>query len=406
MKILLVSIAFPPKLDPECIQTAKYFKYLSQNENLTFQVITSDTPTLFMPVDENLNSFDGVAQIIKVPIYENRYSNVLLRKLNLPLIDKPDSKFSFHHQWKRVLKAVKKPDVIYSRAYPLSSAFMASKLAKYYGVPWVMHLSDPWTQSPYFDFSKKLMRFHKKKERELFEQAYAISFTSQKTVSTYKNCYKEYTDKFLYYPNVYDPDLMNNDSISFNGKLRFVYTGGLAGKRSALTLLNSLKALRKSHADVLDKCEFIFAGDVDRHNLKFFNDFIDPSIKYIGQRSYQEAIDLQRSAHVLLLFEAPIEDKKFLMFFPSKLLDYYITRRRIIAVTSPDSTACEFVKENNLGNVVPYNNTGLMSKTILRCFDKFEKEDEGFFQKSGEPIEEFSAKYNSDRLIKLFNEAV
>ena len=32
--VLFVSIAFPPKNDPECLQTAKYFKYLVDTQKV------------------------------------------------------------------------------------------------------------------------------------------------------------------------------------------------------------------------------------------------------------------------------------------------------------------------------------------------------------------------------------
>src|SRR5690349_9451643 len=102
MNVLFVSIAFPPKNDPECLQTARFFKYLSQENDLQFDVVTSRMPTLFMPADDSLKSLDvGYRSKVEVPIYESKLTNFILRKVGLGDLMFPDSKMTFHWQWKR-----------------------------------------------------------------------------------------------------------------------------------------------------------------------------------------------------------------------------------------------------------------------------------------------------------------
>ena len=70
--LLFVSIAFPPKLDPECIQTSKYLKYLANLKNsFNIDVVTSAIPTLFMPFDPYLKPLEnGYRQKIEIKIDE------------------------------------------------------------------------------------------------------------------------------------------------------------------------------------------------------------------------------------------------------------------------------------------------------------------------------------------------
>ena len=148
-RVLLVSIAFPPKNDPECLQVAKYLKYMAQAD-LNFDIVTSSIPTLFMPYDSSLEkySFPGM-QKIEIPVWETKISNYVLQKAIPGGISYPDSKLTFHLQYRKVIKRLRNvPDIIYSRSNPVSSAVMACKLREYYKVPWVMHLSDPWVGSP------------------------------------------------------------------------------------------------------------------------------------------------------------------------------------------------------------------------------------------------------------------
>lgn len=151
MKVLLISIAFPPKRDPESLQVARYCKYLNVINNLDLGVITSKTPTLFMEEDETLIHYTNGIKIIKeLRIYENKYLNFIIRKINPSWMLYPDSKFSFWWQYKNVLSHVKeKPDILYSRSYPISSTLLALELKKKINVPWILHLSDrsaPWRQ--------------------------------------------------------------------------------------------------------------------------------------------------------------------------------------------------------------------------------------------------------------------
>lgn len=99
--VLFVSIAFPPKSDAEGLQVAKYLKYLVREGAPYFDVdaVTSALPTLNMPYDASLEALRSVVrQAVEVPIYENRYSNFLLRKIMPWAAAIPDPKFSFHLQ--------------------------------------------------------------------------------------------------------------------------------------------------------------------------------------------------------------------------------------------------------------------------------------------------------------------
>ena len=62
MKTLLISIAFPPKCDPESLQVAKYCKYLKNEKEIQLEVITSKDPTLFMETDAALQMYrEGIS---------------------------------------------------------------------------------------------------------------------------------------------------------------------------------------------------------------------------------------------------------------------------------------------------------------------------------------------------------
>lgn len=401
--LLFVSIAFPPKNDPECLQTARYFKYLSRDPELTIDVVTSKAPTLFMPVDQGLKKNDsGYRQKIEVPLWETKITNYVLRKLGLGRYLFPDSRMTFYWQWKKVLKRIKhKPDIIYSRSNPMSSAFMAYRLKKQFGCPWVMHLSDPWALSPLHhqkgDMQKKMQRA----EEELIRQTEAVTFTSVKTLDLYAAQYPTMKHKFHVLPNVYDAESITEIIPSRETKLTIVYTGGITAQRSVSFLKQVFDELDRIDPDARKKIQFLFAGDVDRENRVFFNSDI-PGVAHVGMLPFNEVKKLYDRAHILMVVDNPTSGDQA-VFFPSKLLDYFLTRKKILAITPPGSTTREILKGYNHSSF-----TNMEVKEIAHflsdSLQSFESGGSAFFSEVIPPL--FDAQSNSEKLSLLLKRVV
>ena len=121
-----------------------------------------------------------------------------------------------------------------------------------------------------------------------------------------------------------------------------VYTGGLAGSRSPEYFLEPLKQLINDKPALAESMEVIFAGDVDAKNRAVFQNYYLPCVNWIGKISFKEALELQQSANYLLLIDSPIKDVSKSMFFPSKLLDYMVARKRILAITTKGRPAHKY----------------------------------------------------------------
>ena len=403
--VLFVSIAFPPKFDSEGLQVAKYFKYLTQQNDFDFTIITSAIPTLFMPYDASLEKArKGAKKIIEIKIWEHKYINFILRKISRAFVDRPDSKWTFYLQWKKaVLNIKEKPSIIYSRSFPASSAMMALKLKAYYKVPWVMHLSDPWADSPVNVMTGKAKTLNTEMERICFENADKICLTSYETIAFYAKKYPQFKGKLEYFPNVYDPaDIKPVVKNVKNSKLRFVYTGGMAGNRSPEPFL---KAITQLPSHIQDKLEIIFSGYTDRQNAALFDFYKSDCVKFIGHLdTYQEAIALQNSGDVLLLIDFPIKEKEKRMYFLSKILDYMIAQKYILATTGAGST-CHSVIDGKLGACFEEENIEGIQQHILFLLAKFETEYDTFFNKNNiDPT--FDAQINANRLLALFEKMI
>jgi hypothetical protein len=269
LKVLLVSIAFPPKRDPESLQVAKYCSFLKRDERIALKVITSADPTLFMESDESLMHYrDGVDVVNELRIPENKYTNYLIRKVNPAWLEYPDSKFLFWWQSNAVLSSVReKPDVLYSRSYPVSSTLLSRKLKEKWNVPWVLHLSDPWAQSssahlsPATKFTDRARSWNKKQEALCFDIADKISLTSLKTIDLYAKAYPHLRDKFVYFPNVFDDELIVPNPYARREVLNVVYNGGFGAARSPVPYLDAIAQLWKIHGkEIGNSIQFLFTG--------------------------------------------------------------------------------------------------------------------------------------------------
>ena len=401
MNVLLVSIAFPPKRDAESLQVAKYFSALTQLGEAEFDVVTSALPTLYMPTDEGLNHYaSGYRQLVEVDFFEHRYTNFALRKLVPSLMQRPDSRFSFFRKWRSVVKSLRTPpDVIYSRSFPLSSALMAYRLACHFDVPWVLHLSDPWTVSPIHSIAAA-SKWNHDAEMECFSRATAITVTSPMTAEVYAAKYPQYADKFFVYPNVYEAHLAIRNPWKRRDKLRFVYTGSLIGTRSPVLLLAALVMLEKLHPEMRQDIEVVFAGPVDRANAALLADN-SRQVRYLGDRSMHDALQEQRNADVLLLIDSAFSDPSQAMFFPSKLLDYVAAERRVIGITDQHSMTWEVMGRLGLGDRIPHGNAQALCDALVVAWHAWTRADSQYFERTVR-TEDYEAAFNAQRLMKLF----
>ena len=395
--VLFVSIAFPPKLDSEARQVARYFKYLtdSNERGFHYDVVTSSSPTLYMPDDESLRPLlRGVRQLVEIPLWESRLTNFALRKFVPALINTPDPKYSFFLQWKTAAQRLQRPDVIYSRSFPPSSAIMAMKLKEHFKAPWIMHLSDPWADSPVRKDSPSVFQKNQDLERACFEAADVVCLTSVKTIDFYRRKYPHC--RYELFPNVYDPnDRCPIDKETTNHKLKIVHTGALTSIRPPDCFL---KAIHTLPTQLQEQIEVIFCGFSERGVRETFNRYACPCFKYVGVLSAEEVLELQRSADVLLLIDF-VAKGELGMFFLSKILDYMLARKYVLALTSPGSE-CQDVIENKLGNCFDHEDTLGIQKQIELLVEKHRHQPHWLIRDQIDP--RYDAQLNARRLETLF----
>ncbi len=297
-----------------------------------------------------------------------------------------------------------KPDIIYSRSTPISSAILAYKLKKRLKLPWVMHLSDPWVGNPYYNWSiaskKKCAHF----ERLLFDSADIITLTSETAVKLYIEKYPHRKHDILYFPNVYDEINKKSLEIDIDKKIRITYTGNIYKQRGIYPLIQAVEYIKSNHPDYTNALEVKIAGNIDDENLNLLERSDHKIITYLGHLNYSDSTDLINSSHILVTIDKPLENEFDNTFLPSKIMDYLASNRIILGITHKGSPTYKQV-HNRFGKCFLHSEVSQISKFIIDVINSYRKNLMTNFKPEKE-IDFFSAEYQSKILKKTFEKLI
>lgn len=367
LKVLLVSLAFPPKQDAEVLQTAKLHKYLSVCPKTDMHVVTSaETARLSALRAPQIHTEDGVTRF---DLYANRYLTHALLRFLPALASRPDIKRMALSQVSAICGALPWcPDIVLSRSYPISSALLGQEIADYFDVPWIMQLSDPWSLSPLHPPGYAL-DWNRQRERAAFARAALVTFTSTRTLANYARLYPFAADRLRYYPNMFDPDQNRPNPWSREETFKIVYTGTLGGSRRPDMFCDAIEAFLDRVPQARSTVKFVIAGHADRA----VRATLARRANYIvwrGPVSFDTAMDLIRSADILALIDniaaSQARQAGSYEFFPSKLLDYMLGQRPILGVSAQDSIAHELIHTLALGHCFAHDQMAALSAAIER----------------------------------------
>jgi hypothetical protein len=401
-KVLLVSIAAPPKTGAESIQTGRYLKHISNHFDICL-ITSSLSQKGWRKSDDSLESYtDYVTKKIEIPTFSNLASRLSRYKLLPSGILYPDADFLFYILGLMSMNQIKsfKPDILYSRSTPVSSAILALKLKKKLKIPWIMHFSDPWVENPYNNWSIKTREKSNRMESLLFESADIITLTSETAVDLYAGKYPHRKQDILYFPNIFDKINEKDRNYEKGKKLRIAYTGNIYKERSINPLIKVVDHIRTKYPDYLNDFEILIAGNIDDYNYKMLKQSDSDIINYLGHLNYSESSELVRSSDILVSIDKPKESEFDNLFLPSKIMDYIAANRIILSITHIGSPTYKIV-ENQFGKCFNHNEIPLISRFIIEVINSIGKNLMINFNPRKE-VEFFSGEYQIKILKKTF----
>lgn len=336
MRVLLVTYAFSPLVTPRAIQLARLVKYLTRMK-IRVHVLAAEprfTSEIRDPaLMEIYRPEEGCFRVTRTPTLESRYLSFGLGLIHPGLNWLPDPKAGWRPFAARAasrLIAKSTFDVVMTCSLPYTSHLVGLYLKERFGLPWVAHLSDPWTLSPYIKFlGPRHQRLARGWERSVFTKADGVVFVSRTTLDAYRSLYPFLETKGALVPHCFDPEERGAKPGEDLAEGSIVHVGNFYGLRSPATFFEALAGL---DTDELRGVRFIFAGRVSPRDLSLARRLgLGDLVEFLGPVPYRDAAALAGSARAFLLIDGPGPGKSH--FFPSKLVDYLARARPILGIT-------------------------------------------------------------------------
>lgn len=253
------------------------------------------------------------------------------------------------------------PDALISFAQPWINHLVALRVKRRYPqLPWIVHFSDPWVDSPYFTPPDEKARATAiKQEREIISAADAVIFTTRETTDLVMAKYPgSWAKKTHVLPHGYDADLLDLiEPRPKPEKFTIIHTGNLYEKREPLTLLRALATLRAERTSAMPQVEFVGHATPTMHDMVIQLNLGD-IVSLTPNLPFLDSLAIAQSADLLLVIDAPAEQSVFL---PSKTVDYLSLRRPILGLTPLVGASARVLGGLGFPTVDPTDEAGILA---------------------------------------------
>ena len=372
-KILLITYAFSPISSPESILSAKLFANLKKTQT---DVVTIDYPIPGMiDLDPSLEHY---INLNFNKIYRCQLSNLFkffcyfrLKKM-YPFPDFYQLLNNSIYEYIKKNININKYDHIITWSQSHSIHLVGLKLKFFYNLNnWTAYFSDPWADNPffnkaYFGLEKFLNQFNEKKVVYACKKVICTSLeTKNLMLQKYE---KKIKNKFYVIPHSFDiklyPKLPKINKKTENPKIfKFRYLGRFYGNRFPLNLIEALKIIEIDNIYIFKKIRVeIYGAQNFLINLKFTK--YKKYINLMGPISYTQSLYKMQTADFLLVIDAPFKRS---VFFPSKLVDYIGSGKKVIGIT-PNGTAKKIIKKLG-GYTLAYNDKKKLASQLIKIVE-------------------------------------
>jgi glycosyltransferase involved in cell wall biosynthesis len=282
---------------------------------------------------------------------------------------------------------------------PPQSAHLLGLALRRRGVPWIAELRDGWTfEPPRPPWPSALQRrLDEKLERHALRAADAVVAVTQPIVEDLRS--RLGIDAVLI-TNGFDPEEQTSapqqaDPLLAPDRHSFVHTGRMALARSTpQPLLDALRELSRSHPEVANRLEVVFAGPLSREESEMLAaPDLAGLVRVVGSLDRRRALELQRAADTLLVITEGASRRSVAT---GKLFEYLAAGRPIL-VLGEETEAARIVKETKAGSVTSAVDPGVIAEAIRSC-----AQADG----SEKPDASVVGRYGWDQLGPLYGELI
>ena len=404
MNILMITPDSPPKSSPESIQVGRYLQELDRNHNIV--LVNTPIEAGWVSGDKSLELTLERTKTISLSMFLHKFMVRLFSSKYFQKFAIPDKDFWIKYKASYVLSQItQRPDVLYSRSLPFSSALLALRIKRKTNLPWIMHLSDPIYDNPYRIKSSNDNQL-KKLEYACFTEADFITVTTDKMSHFYKEKYPSFSDKIKVSPNVMPSreDHIVEETVLENDKLTLIYAGALYGKRNLKSFLDAMNILRNDKPQILKKINIKIIGNIAEDIKKEVLEQDFGEISLVGRMNYKDVLNIQDNADIMISIEPDGNNPILKSFLPSKILDFLAANKPILSLTPKESESWDICNKYGFGWAVePNDSQGLARLLFNLVMDKNKVND---LNPNYEILQKYTTKNSVSKLVALFNDAM
>lgn len=227
-----------------------------------------------------------------------------------------------------------RPALIYVTGGPWTSFLIARDLSRLTRVPLVIDFRDPWTHNPAARARGGFLEaMAKRQEASVVHQAARIVANTEVLKETLVRAHGPVVDsKCIVIHNSFDAGDYCAPAPPQPELLTLSYVGSLYDAHSPEPFLRALRELLVQHPDLRGRFQVRLVGSgAPRTSQMVLGLGLDDVVEVGAPVAHADAIKLQRSSHILLLFLTVASDAS--TFIPSKLFEYIAAQRPIFAIT-------------------------------------------------------------------------
>lgn len=260
-------------------------------------------------------------------------------------------------------------EYLFSSIVPGISHIAAAKIKrKHPEVKWIASFSDPFKGSPYKNtdlsnrnFIYKIMfnvgsycLYNDRYEEAAVLNADKLIFICEEqrdfTLKQYPD-YEKLLQKSVIYPLTYLPEwdmyknILDNENVKHEKKIA-VHLGRLYGLRRIDSFIEALKELNEENEDLDKLIEFHQYSEIQPDDVRKIKEYGLENLFIIHDKvSYKESTEIMKNADVLLLFDTLMPEAEIQPYLPSKIVEYLMLKKPILAVCDNNSPSYRILKE-------------------------------------------------------------
>lgn len=394
-RVLIIAYYWPPAGGPGVQRWLKFVKYFREfgiepvmyvPENPHYPIIDESFVT---EIPENI-------EVIRKPIKEPyKFAKLLFKKktkkISSGIIDEKDPSFIeklmlyARGNWfipdarvgwvkpsvaflEKYLDENRDIDTVITTGPPHSLHLIGLQLKEKCSLQWIADFRDPWT-SIHYHKALKLTQGSAKKHRDLekrvLDNADQVVVTSPSTQKEFERISERSVTVIT---NGFDDTMITNTKL--DDSFTLVHIGSLLTNRNPVILWEVLTEIARSSEEFKDSLRIKLVGLVAKEIKETLKELgLTTNLELPGYVPHEEALQLQRSAQVLLLIEMNTAETKAIL--PGKLYEYLRSRRPILAIGPEGSDIAEILEVTKGGKFFNYSDKEVLKDEILALFEAY-----------------------------------